>query len=90
MWNLKYNTNEFISKIETDSQTQKMKFVVNKGQRGERDKLAVWDQQIQTTIYKMDKQQGPTLQLGGYSQHSVINHGGKNMKRICIYIYIYV
>ena len=26
------------------------------------DKLGVWDQQIQTTMYKIDKQQGPTVQ----------------------------
>ena len=32
-------------------------------QRGRgRDKLGVWDLQIQTTIYKIDKQQGPTVQ----------------------------
>ena len=27
-----------------------------------RDKLRVWDQQIQTTMYKIHKQQGPTAQ----------------------------
>ena len=36
------------------------KFMVIKGKRGWKDKLGVWDQQIQTTIYKTDKQQGPT------------------------------
>ena len=34
--------------------------MVTKGERG-RDKLGVWDQQIHTTIYKIDKQQGPTI-----------------------------
>ena len=34
--------------------------MVTKWERG-RDKLGVWDQQIQTTIYKTDKQQGPTV-----------------------------
>ena len=29
-----------------------------------RDKLGVWDWQIQATIYKRDKQQGPTLYYG--------------------------
>ena len=29
--------------------------------RGGRDKLGVLDKQIQTTIYKIDKQQGPTV-----------------------------
>ena len=32
------------------------------GKGGGRDKLGVWDQQIHTTIYKVDKQQGPTVQ----------------------------
>ena len=26
------------------------------------NKLGVWDQQIQTTVYKIDKQQGPAVQ----------------------------
>ena len=30
-------------------------------EKGARDKLGVWDQQIQTTTYKKDKQQGPTV-----------------------------
>ena len=37
--------------------------MVTKGERGGgRDKLGVWDQQIQIIIYKVDKQQGPTVQ----------------------------
>ena len=37
------------------------KFMVTKGERGERrDKLGVWDEQIQTTMYKIGKQQGIT------------------------------
>ena len=31
------------------------------GRWGGRDKLGVWDQQIHT-VYKIDKQQGPTVQ----------------------------
>ena len=30
-------------------------------EKGEGDKLGVWNQQIHTTIYKIDKQQGPTV-----------------------------
>ena len=36
-------------------------FKVTRGEKGMRDKLGVWDQQIHTTIYKIDKQQGPTV-----------------------------
>jgi len=30
-------------------------------QKGGGDKLGIWDYQIHTTIYKIDKQQGPTV-----------------------------
>ena len=33
-------------------------------EKGGRHKLQVWDYQIQTTIYKIDKQQGPTIAQG--------------------------
>ena len=33
------------------------KLTVTKGERGRRDKLGVWDEQIHTTIYTLDKQQ---------------------------------
>ena len=61
MQNLKYDTNELTYKIETDSQTQETNLWLQKG-KGGRDKLGVWDQQIQTTIYKVDKQQDTTVQ----------------------------
>ena len=57
MWNLKYDTKELIYKTETDYQTQTKKFMVTKGEREwERDKLGVWDQQIQANIHKIGKQ----------------------------------
>ena len=46
MWNLKYDTNEFIYKAEIDSQTQKTNLWILKGivwVRTGRDKLEVWD-----------------------------------------------
>ena len=60
MWNLKYDTNEPIYETETESGTQ------TGGCQGggdwERVGVRVWDQQMQTMIYRMDKQQGPTVQ----------------------------
>ena len=55
-----------------------------------RDKLGVWDQQIHTTIYKTDKQQGPTEYTGNYIQELVTAYHGKNLKKniytyICVY-----
>ena len=36
--------------------------MVTKGEKDwERDKLGVWDQQIRTTIYKINKKQDPTV-----------------------------
>ena len=45
-------------KSETDSQTQKTNLWLPKGEGG--DKSGVQDYQIQTTMYKIDKQ-GPTV-----------------------------
>ena len=57
----KNDTNELIYKTETDSQTLKTNLRLPKGKSGRRDKLEVWDLQMHTTIYKIDKQQGFTL-----------------------------
>ena len=54
-WNPNYETNEFIYITEADSQTQKTDLPLP---RLGRDGEGVWDQQIQTVIYKTDKQQG--------------------------------
>ena len=38
--------------------------MITKGERGwGRDKLGDWDWQIQTIIYKVDKQQAPTIYI---------------------------
>ena len=62
MWNLKYDTNELIYKTETDSQTQRTDLGLPGVGGWRRDGLGVWDQQMQTIICRMDKQQGPTVQ----------------------------
>ena len=59
MWNLKYDTNELIYRAETDSQTQRTDLWLPRG--GGRDGLGVWDYQMQTIIYRMNKLQGPTV-----------------------------
>ena len=41
MYNLKYDTNELIYKIETDSQAYKINLALQNRER--RDKLGVWD-----------------------------------------------
>ena len=42
MWNLENNTDEFIYKTETDSQSQTTDLELPKGKRG-RDELGVWN-----------------------------------------------
>ena len=61
MWSLKYDTNKPIYKTETDSQTLKTNLWLPKGKGWGRDKLRVCDLHIHTTIYKIGKQQGPTV-----------------------------
>ena len=93
MWNLKYDTNGHIYETEKDQQTQKTRAMVTKGSRGQqRDKLGVWGQQTQTTIYKIDKQQSPTYSTGKYFQYPVINNNEKIYMCIylCVYIHIYM
>ena len=45
------------------------------------DKSEVWDQQLQTTIYKINNQQGPLYSTGNYSQWFVTNCNRKNTKK---------
>ena len=62
MWSVKNDMNELIYKTETDSQTQETNVWLPKG-KGSRGGI---NQEvginIYTTIYKIDNQQGPTVQ----------------------------
>ena len=88
MWNLKYDTDEHMNKAETNSQTQKLgNLWLPRGKKvgGGGDKSGVGDQQIQITIYKIDKQ-GHDVQyreLHSISYHNIME---KNMKNN-VYMY---
>ena len=56
MWGLKYDRNEPISDTKTGQRTFSWFLRGKWGWRGEG--LGVWDYQMQTAIYRMDKQQG--------------------------------
>ena len=59
--NLKRNdTNELTQ--QRDSQTQRMNLWLLGKKIGERDRQGVWDGQVHTAIFKMDNQQGSTVQ----------------------------
>ena len=47
---------------------------------GGQDGLGAWDQQMQTIIYTMDRQQVLLYSTGNYIQCHVLNQNGKNMK----------
>ena len=64
MWNTKYGTNEFIYETEINSQTHRHREQTSGCQGGggrERDGVGGWGWQMQTIIYRMHKQQGPTV-----------------------------
>ena len=61
MWNLKNNANELIYKTEMESQRQKTNIGYQTGKKG---RGINWEYGINRYyyIYKVDKQQGPTVQ----------------------------
>ena len=60
---------------------RKQTYGYQKGREGRRDKLGVWDQQMQTTIYKIDKQQGPNVQSKELYSISYSNYSGKESEK---------
>ena len=78
MWSLKYNTDKLIYKSETDC-------CGCQGGGWGREGLRVWDQQLQTIIYRMDKHQRPIVYSTCiYIQYPMINHSGKEYEKECI------
>ena len=61
----------------------KQTYGYQRGRGRGRDKLEVWDQQIQTTIYKINNKV-LLYSTGNYTQYLVVNYNGKE------YIYISV
>ena len=62
MWKLKYDTNELIHKTGSRLIDTESRLVVAKGKKGVGEgRVGVWGEQTQTIIYRMNKQQGPTL-----------------------------
>ena len=53
--------NLFTEQIQTH-RLRKQTYGSHKRKKVERDKLGVWDENIHTTVYKIGKHQGPTVQ----------------------------
>ena len=47
--------------------------------------LGVWDQEMQTILYRMDKQQGPTNGTRNYIQYPVVNSNRKEYGKVYIW-----
>ena len=50
----------------------------------------VWCEKMQTSTYRMNKQQEPIVSTGSYIQYPVINYHGKEYKKECTYIYNWI
>ena len=74
MWNQKIKQTSKYNKKETDSEN---KLVVTSGEReGGRGKIGEEDQEVQTTMYKINKLQGYTVQHRKHSQYFIITLNG--------------
>ena len=86
MWNLKYNTNELIYKTETESQTERIDLQLPKVGRKRKD----WEfggEQMQPSMYRMDKQRSPAAQ---HRELYLSSCNKSELKRIWKRTYIYV
>ena len=61
MWNIRYDTNVLTYKTQAHRHENRLLVVKGQSEYGN-DGLGLQDQQMQTTIYIMDKQQGPMAQ----------------------------
>ena len=63
MWNIKKKMIQMnlLTKQKQTHRLRKRIYGYQGGRVGWRDRLGVWDWHIHTTIYKIDKQQGPTV-----------------------------
>ena len=86
MWNLKYDTNELIYKIETESQTENRHVIAKAGGRGGMD-LEFGISRCKLLYIEWINNKVLLCSTGNYIQYPVINHNVKECeKRIYIYI----
>ena len=60
LWNLKCDIDESMMQKQTHKYREQI-FGCQGWEGWEREELQVWDQWMQTSIYRMDKQQGPNV-----------------------------
>ena len=88
MWNLKNNTNEFIYKTETDSQTQKTNLWLPKGKGWEGGGInQEYEINRYTPLYiKQINNKYLLCSTGNYIQYAVITGNGKESEKIYMLI----
>ena len=75
MWNLKRNdTNELITK---QKQTNRLGLWLPGGKNGVKDTQGIWDGHVHTAVFKIDSQQGPTVQHMKLYFNVIWQHGWK-------------
>ena len=79
MWNLIYDTNKYLRKRNRLTDTED-RLMVAKGKTWERHGLGIWDQQRQSITYRIDKQQGPTVE---HKELYSISYDKPQWKRMC-------
>ena len=74
-WNLKYDR-----ELSYKTETRRTDLWLPKGG------LGVWDQQMQTPVYKCINNKVPLYGTGNHTQNPVINHSGKDSENRTIYV----
>ena len=85
MQNLKDDTNELICTTGGDSQRDRTDLWVPRERGTWGQWIGSWDQEMQTILYRIDKQQGPTNSTRNYIQYPVVNSNRKEYGKVYIY-----
>ena len=78
MWNLKHDTNALTYKMERLTDIENKPMITKEERAWGRDKLGVWNYQIQTTVCKINNRVLP-YSSGNYIQCPVINNNEKEL-----------
>ena len=90
MWNLKYDTNEPTCRTETDPQTKRTGLWLYGGEGGGEESIGNLElTNANSYIYRMDKQQGPTVSYRKLYSIS-ISHYGKEYDKEYIYTHTHI
>ena len=87
MWNLKYETNELIYEIETDSQTQRTDLWLPRGWGGGGMDWEFGISRCKLLYTEWIDNKVLLYSTGNYIQYPGISHNENNMKKECLNVY---